>query len=93
MAYSTSDDLKQVYLASPLLSRKSTNMNVRPQVSLLFDNRTGNLKDHGDGLLVTARGSAAPASSVNWDRINGAFLNVRGGGGCAGRGGGHEGAA
>ena len=58
MAYATSDNLQSVYLATPLAARKAENMIARNTVSLLFDNRTGNLEDHGDGLLVTARGTA-----------------------------------
>lgn len=63
MAYSTSEDLKNIYLTTLLASRKAENMIKRPNVSLLFDNRTGNLKDHGDGLLVTSSGIASLASS------------------------------
>ena len=33
----------------------------RPSCSLLWDNRTGRLADHGDGVLVTAVGRAAAA--------------------------------
>ena len=58
MAFASSVDLKHVYIATPLAARKAKNMIARPTVSLLFDNRTGNVKDHGDGLLVTASGTA-----------------------------------
>jgi nitroimidazol reductase NimA-like FMN-containing flavoprotein (pyridoxamine 5'-phosphate oxidase superfamily) len=58
MAYAASEDLSTVYLATSR-SRKWENMQARPSVSLLWDNRTGNLVDHGDGLLVTASGRAA----------------------------------
>ena len=58
MAFASSIDLKHIYIATPLAARKAQNMIARPTVSLLFDNRTGNIKDHGDGLLVTASGTA-----------------------------------
>jgi hypothetical protein len=75
MAYSFSDDLRSVYLATPLAARKAENMIARPTVSLLFDNRTGNLEDHGDGLLVTARGTAGQVSCEEDSAIvNAAFL-------------------
>ena len=39
-----------------------------PSVSMLWDNRTGNLADHADGLLITASGNATllkqPAESA-----------------------------
>jgi hypothetical protein len=64
MAFAHSEDLRSVYLASHTMARKAENMIERPTaVSLLFDNRTGNLKDHGDGLLVTARGRVVPPSN------------------------------
>ena len=64
MAFAHSEDLRSVYLVSHTLARKAENMIERPTaVSLLFDNRTGNLKDHGDGLLVTARGRVVPPSN------------------------------
>ena len=61
MAYAMSPCLRTVYLATPLRARKADNMLQRPGVSLLWDNRTGNLADHGDGLLVTADGTSALA--------------------------------
>ena len=61
MAYATSPCLRTVYLATSLAARKAESMLQRPGVSLLWDNRTGNLSDHGDGLLVTADGTSALA--------------------------------
>lgn len=59
MAYAFSDTLQHVYLASPIRSRKVEDVLASPAVSLLWDNRTGNLADHGEGMLVTASGRAA----------------------------------
>ena len=59
MAYGMSPCLRTIYLATPIAARKAENMLQRPAVSLLWDNRTGNLSDHGDGLLVTADGTSA----------------------------------
>jgi hypothetical protein len=61
MAYGLSPCLRTIYLATPVAARKAKNMIQRPDVSLLWDNRTGNLSDHGDGLLVTADGTSALA--------------------------------
>ena len=74
MAYAASPDFKIIHLATPLLARKSQNMIARPDVSLLWDNRTGTLNDHGDGLLVTARGRATLSKSA--DNARAAFLST-----------------
>ena len=58
MAFASSPDVQTIYLATLMSGRKTTNMIERPQVSLLWDNRTGNTTDHGGGLLVTASGVA-----------------------------------
>ena len=65
MAFCASPDLQYVYVATHTAARKATNMNAEPRVSLLWDNRTGNLADHSAGVLVTANGVAArmPAHS------------------------------
>jgi hypothetical protein len=65
MAFASSKDVSTIYLATPLAGRKAQNMIARPGVSLLWDNRTGNTTDHGDGLLVTANGIAALATDVD----------------------------
>ena len=49
---------------TPIAARKAQNMLERPAVSLLWDNRTGNAVDHGNGLLVTASGNAALAKNL-----------------------------
>ena len=59
MAFAAIPNLQTIVLATPLAARKAQNMLERPAVSLLWDNRTGNASDHGNGLLVTASGSAA----------------------------------
>ena len=59
MAYAYTDDMHHVFMASSVSSRKCEDMLANPRVSILFDNRTGNLADHGDGMLVTASGHAS----------------------------------
>lgn len=58
MAFATARDCRSVLLATPLAARKALHMLARPAVSLLFDDRTGKLADHADGILVTAAGHA-----------------------------------
>lgn len=72
MAYAFDGSLRRVYLASRPDTEKVANMLGQPQVSLLWDNRTGNTSDHRDGLAAMASGSAAPVRG--WDRARAAFL-------------------
>ena len=69
MAFAANTDSSVVYLATPVAARKATNMLERPAVSLLWDNRTGNLADHGEGCLVTAGGAAALVDDGNDDYL------------------------
>ena len=52
MAYAFAEDLRQVYMASGVSSRKIEDIRSNSAVSLLWDNRTGNLADHGDGMSL-----------------------------------------
>lgn len=58
MAYAFSDDLADIYLASYADTRKVSNMLNQPRVSLLWDNRTGNNRDHVEGMALNATGEA-----------------------------------
>jgi len=63
MAFAASPCLRSVFVATPLRARKAQQMLERPAVSLLWDNRTGNLADHGAGMLVSASGQAAEVAA------------------------------
>lgn len=63
MAFAISPCLRFVVVATHGGARKAQQMRERPAVSLLWDNRTGNLRDHADGLLVTAVGQAAEVTA------------------------------
>jgi hypothetical protein len=69
MAFATNRDSSVVYLATHVAARKALNMLERPTVSLLWDNRTGNLADHGEGVLVTAGGVAALLPAAGEDAL------------------------
>lgn len=58
MAYSATDDLSSIYLASFGNTQKVRNIRSNPNISLLWDNRTGNNKDHTEGFALSAQGSA-----------------------------------
>ena len=58
MAYAPSPELRTIFIATPMGARKAQQMRECPLVSLLWDNRTGNVADHAEGILVTATGEA-----------------------------------
>lgn len=58
MAYGFERTLRQVYFATGRHTRKDKNMRAHPAVSILWDDRTGNLGDHHSGTLATANGAA-----------------------------------
>lgn len=58
MAYAIEPGLGRVYLASLEQTRKVRNMRASPAVGLLWDNRTRRIKDHTDGVALSASGNA-----------------------------------
>ena len=58
MAYAISTDLDEIYLASLENTQKVKNMRANPNVTCLWDNRTGNNNDHTKGLAMTGFGKA-----------------------------------
>ncbi len=58
MAYAFSVELDQIYLASIRDTQKVRNMRDRPNVTCLWDNRTGNNSDHTEGLAMSGFGTA-----------------------------------
>ena len=74
MAFAASPCLRFVFVATPLQARKAQQMRERPAVSLLWDNRTGNLADHGRGFLVSATGHATEALAEELPSANARFL-------------------
>jgi nitroimidazol reductase NimA-like FMN-containing flavoprotein (pyridoxamine 5'-phosphate oxidase superfamily) len=59
MAYAFSTELDEIYLASLEYTQKVKNMRDRPNVTCLWDNRTGNNADHIEGLAMSGFGQAA----------------------------------
>ena len=58
MAYALEPSLTEVYIASLRSTAKVANLQRNPAFSLLWDNRTGNTKDHVQGLALMAQGQA-----------------------------------
>ncbi|MGB1140703.1 MAG: flavin reductase, partial [Halioglobus sp.] len=72
MAYAFDPALDKVYLASRAGTEKVANMLDHPDISLLWDNRTGNTADHCDGIAAMAAGSATPTQG--WLRARAKFM-------------------
>jgi hypothetical protein len=58
MAYAISTELDQIYFASLESTQKVVNMRANPNVTCLWDNRTGNISDHTAGLAMSGFGQA-----------------------------------
>jgi nitroimidazol reductase NimA-like FMN-containing flavoprotein (pyridoxamine 5'-phosphate oxidase superfamily) len=58
MAYAVSPQLDQIYIASLESTQKVANMRANPNVTCLWDNRTGNNSDHIAGLAMSGFGQA-----------------------------------
>ena len=58
MAFAYAEDLSRIFLATYVDTRKYRNMITNPSVSILWDNRSGSVADHVDGLSLIALGRA-----------------------------------
>ena len=58
MAYAFSTELDEIYLASLENTQKVSNMRGNPNVTCLWDNRTGNNTDHIAGVAMSGFGRA-----------------------------------
>ena len=58
MAYAFSADLCEIYMASLQNTQKVHNMRHCPDVTCLWDNRTGNFSDHSRGFAMSGFGKA-----------------------------------
>lgn len=74
MAYDYSCNLKHIYLASFSNTQKVKNILENKNVSLLWDNRTGNTSDHNEGVLLTATGKASINNSSSKKHLQSSFL-------------------
>jgi nitroimidazol reductase NimA-like FMN-containing flavoprotein (pyridoxamine 5'-phosphate oxidase superfamily) len=58
VAFAVSDDLKHIYFATAVETRKYVNLTRHSEVSMLFDDRSNSPIDFRQGIAVTAIGSA-----------------------------------
>jgi nitroimidazol reductase NimA-like FMN-containing flavoprotein (pyridoxamine 5'-phosphate oxidase superfamily) len=62
IAFSFSDDLKELFFATPRTTRKYTNLRADPRVAMLIDSRSNQEADIHQAIAVTAVGKAGEVS-------------------------------
>ena len=74
IAFAVSRDLRHIYFATEVGTRKYANLSRFPQVSILFDNRKNAPADFLQGVAVTAQGRAHQVAARSRKAVLGLFL-------------------
>lgn len=76
MAYACAAEQSSILMMSFQHTRKVSNISASQNVSLLWDNRTGNCQDHTEGWCLSAQGQAVirQPSDPNYDFFRQIFL-------------------
>jgi nitroimidazol reductase NimA-like FMN-containing flavoprotein (pyridoxamine 5'-phosphate oxidase superfamily) len=74
VAFAVSEDLKRVYFATGVDTRKHANLIRFPEVSMLFDNRRNVAADFNRGIAVTALGRVEEVKTRSRKEVLGLYL-------------------
>lgn len=74
VGFLASQDLKEIYFATFMNTRKYHNLSSHPQVSLLIDSRTNRTDDFRDSSALTILGEAETLPQVQRDKMIGLYL-------------------
>lgn len=74
VAFAVSRDLRHIYFATAVSTRKFANLSRSPGVSILFDNRKNTAADFHQAVAVIAQGSADQVPSRSKKGVLGLFL-------------------
>lgn len=74
VAFAASDDLREIYFASPAATRKVAAIRGDPCVSLLVDDRKNLASDFDAGVALTVTGIAAPLSAAESSAVVSRYL-------------------
>jgi general stress protein 26 len=74
VAFAVSGNLRHIYFATEIATRKHANLTRFPQVSMLFDNRMNAAADFYRGVVVTALGRAEAVTARSKKAVLGLFL-------------------
>ena len=75
VGFMASHDLKEIYFATFINTRKYENLSKHSQVSLLIDSRTNRGDDFKDSSALTILGNAETVSQVERDEISALYLD------------------
>jgi nitroimidazol reductase NimA-like FMN-containing flavoprotein (pyridoxamine 5'-phosphate oxidase superfamily) len=75
VAFAASEDLKRVYFATGVDTRKYANLIRFPEVSMLFDNRRNAAADYDRGIAVTVLGRAKEVKTGSGKEVLGLYLS------------------
>jgi nitroimidazol reductase NimA-like FMN-containing flavoprotein (pyridoxamine 5'-phosphate oxidase superfamily) len=75
VAFVASDDLRQIYFATPTTTRKYANLVADSRVAMLINSSTNQTSDFHRAISVTAVGRAKDVTGKNKTRILGQYLN------------------
>jgi nitroimidazol reductase NimA-like FMN-containing flavoprotein (pyridoxamine 5'-phosphate oxidase superfamily) len=75
VAFAVSKDLKHIYFATGVDTRKHANLIRFPEVSMLFDNRINAAADFDRGIAVTALGRAEEVKTRSRKVVLGLYLS------------------
>ena len=75
VAFAVSKDLKHIYFATGVDTRKHANLIRFPQVSMLFDNRRNAAADFNRGIAATALGRAEEVKTRSKKEVLGLYLS------------------
>jgi len=74
VAFSSSENLGEVYFATPKTTRKFRNLNQENRVSMLIDNRSNEIEDFHHAMAVTVLGSAEVVQGSYKKEVMGIYL-------------------
>ena len=75
IAFTSSDDLKELFFATPRATRKYANLKTDPRVALLIDSRSNQDSDIHRAIAVTAVGKAAEVTESEREKVLKLYLS------------------
>jgi len=75
IAFTSSDDLKELFFATPRATRKYANLQADPRVALLIDSRSNQDSDIHRAIAVTAVGKAAEVTESEREKVLKLYLS------------------
>jgi heme iron utilization protein len=74
VAFSSTENLEEIYFATPKTTRKFRNLNQDNRVSMLIDNRSNEISDFHHATAVTVSGLAKEVQKADKNRVKDIYL-------------------